>query len=128
MSKSWYCLKNGVELKIYIYPLPSFLTLLLLIPFTTKEITGCTNEAVKSADKAPGIRCSCFFILYFTVSVTSSINPTESTNYLMILIILFISSLEIDKVNPFPTPTAPFTLLLLSFFYSDSSFYTYFSF
>ena len=32
----------------------------------------------------------------------------------MILIILFISSLEINKVNPFPNLTAPFLLIFIS--------------
>ena len=32
----------------------------------------------------------------------------------MILIISFISSFEINKVNPFPTLTAPFPLIFLS--------------
>ena len=35
--------------KIYIY---IFYNLYPLIPFTTEEITGCTNEAAKSAKKA----------------------------------------------------------------------------
>ena len=30
-----------------IYPLPTLLTPLPLIPFTTEEVTGCTNEAAK---------------------------------------------------------------------------------
>ena len=36
-----------------IHPLPALLTPLPLIPFTTEEITGCTNEVAKGANKAP---------------------------------------------------------------------------
>ena len=41
---------DGAELKMFIHvPLPALLTSLLLIPFTTEDITGCTNEAAKGA-------------------------------------------------------------------------------
>ena len=41
------------------YPLPALLTPLPLIPFTTEEITGCTNEAAKGANKTPrNLPCS----------------------------------------------------------------------
>ena len=55
-----------------------------------------------------------FFISCFTVSVIPSINTFESSNDFMILIISFISSFEISKVNPFPALTAPFPLIFLS--------------
>ena len=42
------------------YPLPALLTPLPLIPFTTEEITRCTNEAAKGANKAPRNPPSCF--------------------------------------------------------------------
>ena len=35
------------------YLLPALLAPLPLIPFTTEEITGCTNEAAKGDNKAP---------------------------------------------------------------------------
>ena len=54
-----------------------------------------------------------FFISYFTVSVTPSINTPESSKDFMILI-LFVSSFEINKVNLFATLTAPFLLIFLS--------------
>ena len=38
-----------------------------VIPFTTVEITGCTNEAAKGAHTAPRNPLSCFFISYFTL-------------------------------------------------------------
>ena len=44
------------------YSLPAFLTPLPLIPFTTEEITGCCNEATKSANKAQKIQ---FLIFLF---------------------------------------------------------------
>ena len=96
------------------YPLPALLTPLPLILLTTEEVTGCTNEAAKGASKAPQNVPYCFFISCFTVLVTSSINTTESSNDFMILIISFISSFEINKVNPFPTLTGPFPLISLS--------------
>ena len=33
-----------------------------VIHFTTEEITGCTNEAFKGANKAPRNQPYCFFI------------------------------------------------------------------
>ena len=47
------------------------------------------------------------FISCFTVSVTPSINTPESSSDLMILIISFISSFEMNKVNHFPALAAP---------------------
>ena len=79
-----------------IYPLPTLLTHLPLITCTTQEITGRTNEAAKGANKAPRNLPSCFF-LCFTVSVTPSINISQSFNDF----IISISSFEINKVNPF---------------------------
>ena len=49
---------------LFIYPLPSLLTLPSLIAFTTEEITGCTNEAAKGANKAPRKSLSCFFLFH----------------------------------------------------------------
>ena len=54
-----------------------------------------------------------FLFHCFTVSVTASINTPESSNDIIILIISFISSFEINKVNPFPALTAPFLLIFL---------------
>ena len=55
--------------------------------FTTEEIMGYTNEAGKSANKAPRNSPSCVFISSFTAPVTSSINTPESSSNFMILII-----------------------------------------
>ena len=82
--------------------------------FTTKEITGSTNEEAKGANKAPRNPPSCFFISCFTVSVTPSINTPESSNDIITLIKSYISSFEISKINPFPALAAHFPLNLLS--------------
>ena len=96
------------------YLFPALLTPLLLIPFTTEKITGRTNEVAKGPNKALRNPRSCFFISCFTVLVTPSINTPESPNDFMILIISFISSFEINKVNPFPALTALFPRIFLS--------------
>ena len=56
----------------------------------------------------------CFYFSSFTVSVTPSNITPESSNDFIILIISFISSFKINKVNPFPALTAPFPLMFLS--------------
>ena len=50
-----------------ITPLPALLTPLPVITFTTDEITGCSNEAAKGANKAPRNPPSCFlfYVLLF---------------------------------------------------------------
>ena len=83
------------------------------MPFTTEEITGCTNEAAKGANKAPRNPPSSF-ISSFTVLANPSINTFESSNDFIIFIISFISSFEINKGNPFPALTSPFSLIFLS--------------
>ena len=61
---------------------------------------------------------SVFFISWFTVSVTPSINSPESSNNFMIFKMSFISSLKMNKVNPFPAMIVhfPFIYLLNLFF------------
>ena len=56
------------------------MTPLPVIPFTTKEITGCTIEAAKEANKAARNPSFCFFISDFTASVTPSINTSKPSN------------------------------------------------
>ena len=97
-----------------IYPLPALLTPLPLIPLTTEEITGCANEAANGANKAGLNPTSCLFISCFAVSVIPSINKFEYSNGFMILIIPFMSSFEINKLNPFPALTVTFPLNFLS--------------
>ena len=48
------------------YPLSALMTPIPVIPFTTKEITGCTTETAKSADKS-AINPNCFFFLCHTL-------------------------------------------------------------
>ena len=67
-----------------------FLTPLLLILFSTEEITGCTNEVTKGGYK-----------------------PHESSNDLIVLIISFIYSFEIKKNYAFSSLRAPFPLIFL---------------
>ena len=66
------------------------------------------------SNKGPRNLPSCFFILFFTVSVTPAVNTLKTSNYVIILIILFISSFDINKVYPFPALAVPFSLLFLS--------------
>ena len=64
------------------YPHPAPLTPLPLIPFTTEEITGCTNEAAKGANKAPRDLSSCFL---FHVLLFQQLRQLMHLNLLMIL-------------------------------------------
>ena len=95
------------------YPFPALAITLPLIPFTTEEVTGCTNEAVKDANKA-GTKSAFVFVLCYTVSVTPSINTFKSSNNFMILKTSFISSFEINRVNPFLALAASFPFVFLS--------------
>ena len=67
----------------------------------------------ESTNKVPRNSPSCSYILYFAVSVGPSIHTPESPNDFMILIKSFISSFEINKVNPFPVLTARFPFFFL---------------
>ena len=51
---------------------------------------------------------------YFVASVTPSINTFESSNDILISILLPISSFEITNVTSLPALLAPFPLILLS--------------
>ena len=101
---------------LFIYLLPALLISLPHIPFTTEEITGCTIEVAQGTNKEwrnLSSYCCCFFFFScFTVLVTPSINTSESPDF-MILIISFISSFKINKVNPFPALTVHFPLIFL---------------
>ena len=97
LLKGWSTIKNFLS----IYELPALLTLISLLPFTTKEINDCTNGATKAPRNPP----SCFLIH------TPSINTPKSANHFMVLIISFISSFRINKVDPFPALKTTFLLL-----------------
>ena len=100
---------------LFIYPLPALLTPLPIIPFTNKEITGCTNEVAKDANKVPRNPPSClFYFMFYCFTVTPSTNTPKFPHGFMILIISFICSFQINKVNPFPTLTTPSQLVFLS--------------
>ena len=77
-------------------------------------MTSCTNEVAKGANKAQRVPPFCFFISCFPVSVTPSINTSQSSNDFMIFIISFISSFEINKVNLFTALKGPFPPIFLS--------------
>ena len=62
-------------------------------------------------NKAPRNPLSCFFILSFTFSLTPSINTSESSNDVIILM-LFLPSFELNKEKPFPALIAPFPLIV----------------
>ena len=76
------------------------MTPLPVIPTTTEEVTGCTIEGGNKALRNPP---SWFLISCFTVSVKPSANTNKCSNDFMILIISFISSFELNKMNPFLT-------------------------
>ena len=69
---------------------PAVLNPFPLITITTEEITGCT-ETAKGANKAPRNPPTCFFISWFIVSVTPSINMPDSSNDFITLMISFLS-------------------------------------
>ena len=50
---------------------------------------------------------------YITVSVTPLINQISSSNDFMVLIISFISSFDMNKVNHFPAITGSFPLIFI---------------
>ena len=68
----------------------------------------------KSAKKAPRNPPSYFFILCLTVLIAPLINTSESSDDFMNLRISFISSFEINKVNPSYALAALFPLIFLS--------------
>ena len=105
-----------MELKIFFKISSSgFLVPLPLIPFTTEEVTVCTNEAAKGITNKAGINPSfLFFVSVFTVLVITSTNIFESSIDFMILIISFISSFEINKAIPLLALAVSFPLIFLS--------------
>ena len=73
-------------------------------------------KGLKALTKLQEIRLLVFSC--FTVSVIPSTNPPKYSNYIMILIISFISSFKINKVNHFISLTARFVLIFLSNLFS----------
>ena len=80
-----------------------------VIAFIIEEATGCiTEEAIGAINKAaigaiitPRNPPFCFYISCFTVSVTPSVNRLGFSSNFTILIISFITSFEMNKMNPF---------------------------
>ena len=96
-----------------VYPLPALMTpfpVLMTpfskIPFANNEATGCINEATIGANKGATNPSYRFFISCCIVSVTPSFSTLEFSNDLLMIIIPFISSFKMNKVNPFPALTA----------------------
>ena len=95
------------------YPLPTLLTLPLLL--LTKLLVALMKR-LKVLKKLQKIYLLVFFSSSFTGSVIASINTLECSNDFFILIILFISSSEINLVNPFLALTTPFPLIFFILF------------
>ena len=64
------------------------------MPFTTEEITGCTNETAKGTNETRRNLPSCFFSC-FTVSVTP-INTSESSNDFIMILSNFLLYLKLN--------------------------------
>ena len=105
-----------MDLKIFVYISSSCSSNFSTYTFFYWRITGSANETARGAYKTPRHLPSCFFIWCFAVSVTPSIYTPDSSDDLMIWIIL-ISSFEINKLNSLPTLTASFPLIFLSNLY-----------
>ena len=90
--------------------------------FIKEEVVGCINEEAIGGISEAAIGAiiagrnspSYFFISHFTVSLAPSINRPDFSNDSAILIILSISSFEINKLNPFLYLTAPCPVILFS--------------
>ena len=78
-----------------------------------KELSVTLKKRLKVLTKLQEI-CLLVFVSFFTVSDNPSINTSEFSNGFMILIISFISSFEINKVNPFSAQAALFPLIFFS--------------
>ena len=73
---------------------------------------------LKVLTKLQGIRFLVFLFHVFFLSVTLSINTRKSSKVFMNLIMLFISSFRIIKINSFPVLTAVFPIIFLSNLYT----------
>ena len=110
MFKGWSGTKNLHQHILFLL----FLFLFHLVFVLLKKLLPALIEQLKMVAKLQEIHLLVFFISCFTVSVTLSINTPEPSKDFVILMISFISSFEINKVNFFPTLTAPFPLIFLS--------------
>ena len=101
MEQNWKCL--------FIYPLSALLFPLPLLPFTTEKITGSSLKVLKNLQE---ICLPVFYFMFYCFS-NSKMNTLEYCNDFIILM-SFISSFKMNKVNSFPALTAPFPLIFLS--------------
>ena len=97
--------ENEKLLTMSLHPLPILLTAIPLIPFTTEEVTGCTTKTAKGVNKEPKNLLACFFLYFFLfqlllLQLLHQLIPLEFSSDFMILIILFVSSTEVNRVNP----------------------------
>ena len=110
LVKGWSRTKNfNPYILFWFFKLLFHLYLLLL-----RKLLVVLIKHLKVLVKLKQIRILVFFINYFTVSVTSSINTPESCNHFMIFIISFVSLFKLIKANLFPALTAPFQFIFLS--------------
>ena len=101
---------------------PALITSFPDIEFINEEATGCIDEeavgAIYEVAKGAIIGArnlpSYFFISCFNVSIALSINGPEFYSDFTILIILSISSFEMNKVNIFFDLTATLLLIFIS--------------
>ena len=92
------------------------------IAFSSEEAIGCIieealgaiNEVAIGAIVVPRNLPSFLFIFCFTVSVAPSNNRPDFSSDSTNLIISFICSFEMNKVNSFPALTVPRPLIFLS--------------
>ena len=116
-SFSWSC--DSFSQSFHIYnannrrnspscPFPALMTPFSKSEFINGENTGCVNKPAIGAinEEAIGViiapRNPCPYFFYFMFYCFSSTIIPESSSDFMILIILFITSFEMNKVNPFP--------------------------
>ena len=106
-------------------PFPALMTSFLVIAVINEEATdlinqkaiGNINGAVTGTLIAPRNPCDRFFILCYTVSVAPLINKPESSSDSTLLIILSISSSEMNEINYFPALTVPILLIFFQLTY-----------
>ena len=103
LFKEW----SGIEIYFPYILFLLFCTLFLLCLLLLKKLLVVLMKRLKVLTKLQEIHL--FFILSFTLSVTPLIKTLESSNDFMILIISFISSFEINKVNLLPCSNSSFS-------------------
>ena len=106
------------------FHLPAVVKFFTDIAFSSEKVTICMNKDARKAISKAAISAiltarnlpSWFFISGFAVLVAHSINRPEFSGESTILIILCISSFEMNKVNLFLVPTAPLTLSVIQIY------------